>query len=131
MSTVTELIDSLNGIKPESTLPKETKELMKDGLIFLQDHISEKENETITQIIDTLSKGKLSQDDKKTIIKKRKIIVTIIEKYEEEFNENSNKDEITEHKTVYEVEKMLDTKILKYSGFSEIHPMTGVTYVEK
>jgi len=103
---------------------------MKDNLIFLQDHISKKENEIITPIIDKLSKGKLSKDDKNMIVKKRKIIITIIEKYEEEFNEIPNDDIIDTPKTVDEIEIVLDSKISKYSGFSESHPMNGVSYTD-
>ena len=45
----------------------------------------------------------------------------------EEYNEESNEDEIDNKLTIEEVENKLDEKIPEYNGFDENHPMKGVT----
>jgi len=53
-------------------------------------------------------------------------IINIVKKYEGEYNEEPNEDNIEEKLTVDEMEAKLDEKIPEYNRFDKNHPMKGV-----
>jgi len=125
-----QLIDTLNDVSRRQQIPKEDKEFIKKNLIFLQDFVNEDETEIMDPIIESLEKGRLTDNDRSVILRNKKFLIQIINTYEEEFNVESNEDKIDEEKGVDDVERELDAKVNKYNGFDQQHPMQGISYME-
>lgn len=130
MSIPKELIITLNNFSSKQSLSKNDKNFIKDNLIFLKNHVNRNELEIINPVIKSLENGRLTVIDKDIIIQNKKSVIKIINKYEEEFNDESNTGDINVVKSVDDIEHELDSKIKKYNGFSENHPMQGISYLE-
>lgn len=128
MSTYTKFINIVNNFSSEKSLSNNDKILMKNNLNTLSSHVDKKENEIINSVLISLNKNRLTKDDKQVIIVNKKIIIKIVTKYGEQFNEKSNEDNIIENNSIECIENELDAKIKKYNGFSTNHPMHGITY---
>jgi len=123
-----QLIDTLGGVSPNQQITGTDKNFIKDNLSFLQQFADDDELEIIDPLIELLEKGKLTNNDKSVIMRNKKMLVQIINRYEEEFNVESNEDEIGVEKSIDDVERELDCKSDRYCGFSDHNPMQGVTY---
>jgi len=123
-----QLIGDIEKLKVVGCWNREDKVFIKDNLEFIGKHATEQENNQIIEIIDILSKGRIAQDDKKRLIKSKQFMINMVNKYEENFNSEPNKDIIDINLSVEQVEKLLDDKIPKYNKFTENHPMEGVTF---
>lgn len=130
MSNSNNLITALNNFSSDENLTKDDKNFLKDNLISLKTHITDRELKIIEPIIDILEKGRLIKSDKIIIEEKKKSMIKLVNRYEEEFNEESNEDEVDDNKTVDDIEIELDLKILKYNGFSKTHPMVGISFIK-
>ena len=59
------------------------------------------------------------------------LILKLTKKYEEEFNDEENEDDIDENLTIDEIENKLDSKVPDYNRFNKDHPMKGIFYTSK
>src|SRR5690606_22751373 len=94
MSIPKELIITLNNFSSKQSLSKNDKNFIKDNLIFLKNHVNRNELEIINPVIKSLENGRLTVIDKDIIIQNKKSVIKIINKYEEEFNDESNTGDI-------------------------------------
>jgi len=131
MSNSNNLIDAITNFSADVALTKDDKNFLKDNLASLKEHINKKESKIISPIIEILEKGRLIKADKNIIEETKETMIELVNKYEEEFNDEDNEDDIDEEKTVDEIESELDNKINKYNGFSSHNPMTGVIFNNK
>lgn len=105
------LIDTLNDVSRQRSITKEDKVFIRDKLIFLQDVVDEYDAKTINLIVGSLSKNKLTPNDYSVIIRNKKPLVKIINKYGQNFG-NQVPIEVT--KSVDDIERELDIKTGKY-----------------
>jgi len=128
MTTATRIIDFINGINIESVISKKEKEEIKQKLLFIQTLVkNDKEKQKLEKIIEIFNKGRLTDDDKKQIIKMKEKTTEIVEKYENEFNILENIDITNDNLDNDEIEKTLDNTVNSYN-FNAQHPMTHVSY---
>lgn len=126
----TQLIATIHSLSLRSPISKEDKTFIKDNLIFLQDLVDENESETINLVTTSLSKNKLSREDKSNLLQNKKHLIEIVDRYKEQFDTESSEDQelIKIIKSVDDIEQELDDKVDKYVGYDKCHPMLGVTF---
>lgn len=129
MHTKDLLINTIKNFTADGTFSKVDKCFVKENLKKLDECVTKKERSIIKKVIEPLDKGRLTPADKQIIADSKKIIIKIINNYGEQFNDESNEDDVDEvNDNVDDVEKNLDSKIKKYNGFSANNPMAGVTF---
>lgn len=122
-----QLIDTLSNLSQRRPISKEDKTFIKDNLIFLQDLVNEDESGSINLVMTSLSKNRLSLEDKSVLLQNKKRLIEIVDRYKKEFD-TSEEELIEVIKSVDDVEQELDNDVTKYCGFSDYHPMQGITF---
>lgn len=128
MNTVDKLITQIKELSASKYIKKESKDFIKENLKLIKEHANNQENKHINTIINVINNSQINKSDRDKIKIIKTPIINIIRKYEEEFNDEENDDDIEENLTVEEVEKIIDAKIPCYNKFDENHPMKGVTW---
>ena len=103
---------------------------LSDNLKKLKGYASGKERKSIDNIRSLIKTNKVTKAIGQDIQKERKVIDKVIKKYEEEYEETPNDDNIDEEYTIEEVEQILDNKIANYKKYKESKPMFGVKFLE-
>ena len=79
------LIEMINSINVKLPLNKNDKSYVHDQLLLLEDKTSKEETKMLKPILEVLEKIRPNQNDKKLIIKEKKSLIKIVNKYEEVF----------------------------------------------
>jgi hypothetical protein len=88
----------------------------------------DKGSKNIDRFTNIISKAKLNANDRKEIRQLHTPIFKSINKFEEEYNNDSNSDESDEELNDDEIEQLIDDKIHKYNKYTEENPMHGVSW---
>jgi len=128
MEPVDDIITALNEISGIRYIKKETVRYITKNLELLKDHTNENEDRRIDTVIEIIGKSALKINERKQLEQANKSVIKIIKKYKEEYNQEPNEDNVDEELTITDVENKLDSKIKKYSGFTENNPMEGISY---
>lgn len=119
----------LDEIEGSQYITKDTKQYITDNLTGLKEYANKTEYKHINTVIKIVNQPKKhNANDRKEIQKANKFIINIVKRYAEEYEEQPNEDNIEEDLATNEIEETLDSKIPTYSGFSENHPMEGITW---
>ena len=96
--------------------------------------MSEDNVEIIVEVINKITEKQTSITQSEKVYVKKNLesiqpqLIKIVRKYEEEFEEESNEDDVEQILSTDEVEKLLDSKVNVYNKFNENHPMQGITW---
>lgn len=123
-----DLKDTINEIPKLKYIKKSTIEYIKNNLEKVKECATTKENNCIDNMLTIISNPILKIDDKNNLIKLTNPIINAINKYQEEYEDENNEDEVDNNLLIEEVEELLDGKIHKYNKFNENHPMEGVSW---
>ena len=124
-----QLIVAINDIQNKKYIKQKETLYIKDNFEIIKKYTADKETKYIDTTINIISKQNIKADDRKKLIQMNPLIISTIKKYyHEEYNDNSNDDDITANLTPNEIEKKLDSNIPKYNKFNETHPMEGISY---
>lgn len=130
MTSAPEVITAINTLSNATYNTNLIRDCIIDGIEIIKDSIEPTEKKCLNKVIKIVSKKKYQASDKKQLNQIKSSVIGIINKYEEEYNEESNEDELDESLSVDEVEALLDKKIPSYKKFSQIHPMKGISWNE-
>lgn len=122
------LIVAIRDLDKTRYIKKSIIDSIKSNLKTIKKHANKDDSIKINRMIVLTSNQTIDKNARNEIITIREPIIKIIKRYEEEYNEESNKDNIYENLSMGEIEELLDEKIPRYSGFSKNHPMEGVSY---
>ncbi len=128
MSTAEQLITHIKDLSASKYIKKDTKDFIKENMELIKECATDQENKHINTIINVINNPNINKSDRDKIKIIKAPIINIIKKYEEEFNDEENEDDIDENLTIDEIENKLDAKVPNYNKFDENHPMKGVTW---
>ena len=121
-----ELKIAVNDITSKNYVKKSTIKCVQNGFKIVESVANKEEKECMNKLCGLIEKAQLSSNDKKEIKKIQMLIMTAINRYVEEYNDEPNEDEITDD-DVDSIEKKLDSKIHKYNKYSENNPMKWIS----
>jgi prophage antirepressor-like protein len=122
------LIDTINDLPKTRYMKKPIANSIKSDLETIKNKINDTDKPQLNKMIELVSNNIITKKIKNEIIQIRAPIINIIKKYEEEYNDQPNEDNINTNLSPEEVEKLLDDKIPGYYGFNENNPMEGISY---
>ena len=122
------LLERIQSINAKQYIKKPDKNFIKQSLELIKPALSKNETNIIKPALKVLSKTDLVAADKNVLVRLKPILIKLINKYEEEFEDESNEDELDDKITFEEVEEILDEKVAKYNKYDEDHPMQGISY---
>ena len=125
------LIDELQVIIEEQYTEITKKRDISNKLILLKKYANKKEKNSIDIMINILKIYRFTKSDRNRLKQLELPIKNVVKRYEEEYNEKSNEDDIEKNQSVDEIEANLDRKNPDYKSFNDKHPMKGVTYTKK
>ncbi len=123
-----DLKDTINEIPKLKYIKKSTINYINDNLKKVKECATIKENNCIDKMLTIISNPILKINDKINLTKLTNPIINAINKYQEEYEDENNEDEINCNLSTEEVEELLDEKIHKYNKFNENHPMEYISY---
>jgi len=128
MTAIDKLLKEIQSINSRHYMKKSDKILIKEHLEKIKPKLTKNECTEIESLIEILSTTVLTTQQKKKLSNSKTILINIVKKYAEEFNEKANEDILDENLSIDDKEKLLDDKAEKYKKYNEKHPMKGITF---
>lgn len=129
MITIPQIIKKIDEIaKSNKYIIKKDKDYIKDNLALIKDKLTEDDANQVNQAIELVSQPTITIPERQQLDQLKPSIKRILKKYEEEFIDEPNEEEINPKLTTDEVEELLDDKINSYKKYTDKHPMEGITW---
>lgn len=129
MTLPEDLIEHINKNSAKKYVTKTDIEFIKANIKQIEGKLTKKDNNKIKNLVSILSKNKILSIDRKELNTLRPLVINIIQKHAEEFNDDPNEDILDDKLSITEIEKnVLDKKVPKYNKYDEKHPMIGITF---
>lgn len=124
------LIEEIKNILGKKYIKKSEVLFIETAYENIKYALTKEEKLVFDQLINIINKNKICVSEQKSLLKINQIVIKIINKYAEEFNDMPNEDKIDPNKTIDQIKKELNDKVPQYK-YSENNPMLGITFDNK
>ena len=131
MTNIGELIRVFNEAADSRYTKKGAKVTIREALEPLKELANAEEAQHINKIVRIMKSTAITADQKKQLRASKGPFADIINKYVEEYSEEPNEDDIDDDPTIEQIQVTLDSKIPKYTKYTQQNPMIGVSWDAK